>query len=74
LPAHATLPVLGAEVLVVLKRKQAGDVVFHAEPNVASAAAITSVRTAMWNVFLAPKRHGAIATVAGLHVDAGSIN
>ena len=63
----------GAEVRGALEDLQVAQVVVAAEHDVAAAAAVAAVRTALGHVRLAPERDGAVAPRAAAHLDLGLV-
>src|SRR6185437_10573642 len=62
--AHASLAVLGVEVLLVAIVDQRIESLDGQHNHVATLAAIAAVRAAIFNEFLAAERHAAVSTVA----------
>ena len=71
--AHAAAAVLGGEVLLVAIVDQGVETVDRLHNHVAAVAAIAAVRAAIFDEFLAPERHAAVAAVAGADIDLGFV-
>jgi hypothetical protein len=71
--AHAVAAGLGLEMLLVAVVDQRVEAVDGFHPDIAAAAAIAAVRPAELDIFLAPERYAAGATVAGADIDLGLI-
>ena len=74
LPAHAVLAALGAKLALVAKIDQGVQAFVGDQPDAAAGRAITPIRTAKWNEFLAAKADAAIAAIAGLDANTGFID
>src|SRR5215472_10574516 len=72
--AFAVTPALGPEFAIVAVAQQRVVVGIRFQIHAASIAAIAARRPAARNVFLAAKRHAAVAAVPGLHINSGFIN
>lgn len=72
--AHAMLPPLGTEMLLVAEIDQGVDVLRRAHDDRATVAAVTAVGAAELDELLAPEADTAIAAVSGLYVDLGLID
>ena len=68
-PAHAALPVLGKEMLLVAKVDQRVQPVDGLDDDIAAGTAAAAIRSAEFDVFLTAEGHAAISTGAGANVD-----
>src|ERR1700682_2917320 len=71
--AHAAAAVLGREMLLVTIVDQRVEAVDRLRDHIAAVAAVAAVRPAVFDEFLAPERHAAVAAVAGANVDLGFV-
>ncbi len=70
-PVAAALRLVDADVAVVEQRRELR---VDEQHDVAAVAAVAAGRSAARDELLAPPRHGAVAAVAGLHVDADFVD
>jgi hypothetical protein len=71
--AHAVAALLRLEVLLVAIVEQRIEVRHAFEDDIAALAAVTTVRSAELDVFLAAEADAAIAAVAGAYIDLGFV-
>src|SRR5580704_5580724 len=71
--AHAAAAVLRHEMLLIAVVDQRVETVDRLRDHVAAAATVAAVRSAIFDEFLAPERHAAVAAVAGANVDLGFV-
>ena len=74
LPAAALFTILGAVYAREAKVDERVDVAIGVRPDAAAAPAVTTIRAAARNVFLAPERHSTITALAGDHFDTRFVN
>ena len=71
--AHAMAAARGLEMLVVAKIDQGIEAIDAFDDDIAAAPAVTAVRAAEFDEFLAPERDAAGAAIAGADIDLGFV-
>ena len=72
--AAAVFAALCGVLALVAEIRQRGEVIVHAEHDVAAATAVAAVRAAGSHVFFTVKSHGAVAAVTGFYLDLSYID